>query len=113
MKPERVKLYNRFFKISFYIFLIGFIALYLSQATGYYEFELHKKMVLTEEKIKEFEADVAAGKNIDIEDYLDITTKDYSSSASNLGHHISKTIGKYIKGGLDEMFKTLNKLVQE
>lgn len=113
MKPEKVKLYNRIFKISFYVFLVSFIALYLSQATGYYEFELHKKMVLTEEKIKEFEADVAAGKNIDIENYLEVTAKDYSSSVSNLGYNISSTIGKYIKGGLDGMFKTLNKLVQE
>lgn len=113
MKPEHIKIYNRIFKVFFYVSLVSFVALYLSQATGYYEFELHKKMVLTEEKIKQFEADVAAGKKVDIENYLDVETKDYSSRVSDMGYNISSTIGKYIKGGLDGMFKALNKIVQE
>lgn len=50
-KEERIKLYSKIFKIIFWILLITFLTLYLSQATGYYEYELHQKVVLTEEKL--------------------------------------------------------------
>ena len=50
--------------------LVAFTAIYVSEATGYYEYEQHKKVILTEEKIKEFENDVKNGKNINIKDVI-------------------------------------------
>lgn len=112
-KEDRIKLYNKTFKIIFWVLLITFITLYLSQATGYYEYELHQKVVLTEEKIRQFEKDVAEGKNIDIEDYLENTNKNYSNKASSIGYYLSSTIGKYVRIGIEEALKALNKFIGE
>ena len=112
-KEERIKVYNKSFKIIFWALLITFVTLYLSQATGYYEYELHKKVVLTDEKIKEFEKDVAAGKNISIEDYLETTNRDYNNKTSSAGYYLSSNIGKYVRIGIEETFRMLNKLVED
>ena len=112
-KEDKIKLYNNSFKMIFIALLITFITLYLSQATGYYEYELHKKVVLTEEKIKQFEEDVADGKNISIENYLESTSKNYSNKASTTGYYLSSNIGKYVRIGIEETFKMLNKLIED
>ncbi len=77
-----------------------FITLYISQATGYYDYEQYKKTELTKEKIEQFERDVADGKNVDIKNYLENVKVDYSNTASNTGLKISNTITKYVKSGV-------------
>ena len=88
------------------------MTLYLSQATGYYEYELHQRVVLTEEKIKQFEKDVAEGKNINIENYLENTNKDYSNKLSSIGYNLSNTIGKYVRISIEQTLKALTKIVE-
>jgi YbbR domain-containing protein len=78
-----------------------FITLYISQATGYYNYEQYKKTELTKDKIEQFERDVADGKNVDIKDYLENVKVDYSNTASNTGLKISNTITKYVKSGVN------------
>ena len=77
------------------------MALYFSQATGYYDFAEHKKVTLTNEQIKKFEEDVAQGKNLNIEDYLSNTDKNYQNKTSQMGLKISESIGKYAKEGIE------------
>lgn len=114
MKTEdRVKIYNRIFKYIFWLLLVTFLTLYFSQATGYYEFKQHKKVIYTAEQIKKFEADVAAGKDVRIEDYMETTNRDYSNKTSDLGLSISETIGDIVKSGIEGFFDTINKMVQE
>ena len=55
---KKQKIFNKVMTRIFLALLIGFSALYISEATGYYEFEQHKKVTLTEEKIEQFENDV-------------------------------------------------------
>lgn len=113
MKPEdRVKIYNRIFKYVFWILLVTFLTLYFSQATGYYEFQQHKKVVYTAEQIKKFEADVAAGKDVHIEDYMETTVKDYRNKTSDLGLSISETMGKIVKNGIEGFFSAINDMVE-
>lgn len=112
-KEDKIKLCNNSFKLIFWVLLITFVTLYLSQATGYYEYELHKKVVLTEEKIKQFEQDVADGKNISIENYLESTAKNYNNKTSTTGYFLSSNIGRYVRIGIEETFKMLNKLIEE
>ena len=70
MKDEKVKkTITKIFWKFFLMLLIGFTAIYISEATGYYEFEQHNKKVLTEEKIKQFEKDVKEGREIKVENY--------------------------------------------
>ncbi len=114
MKPEdRIKIYNKIFKYTFWVLLITFLTLYFSQATGYYEFKQHKKVVYTADQIKKFEADVAAGKDVHIEDYMETTMKDYRNKTSDLGLSISETMGNIVKTGIESFFDAINKMVEE
>ncbi len=114
MKPEdRIKIYNKIFKYVFWLLLITFLTLYFSQATGYYEFKQHKKVIYTSEQIKKFEADVAAGKDVHIEDYMETTSRDYSNKTSDLGLSISESLGDIVKSGIEGFFDAINKMVEE
>ena len=73
MKTEdKKKLGNKICTKLFMALLVAFLALYLSEKSGYYEYEQHKQTTLTKEKIKQFEKDVADGKNVDIKDYSNL-----------------------------------------
>ncbi|HHW68965.1 MAG TPA: hypothetical protein GX747_01310 [Tenericutes bacterium] len=114
MKPEeKIKIITKFLKIFFWVLFISFCALYISQATGYYEYELHKKVIFTEEQIKKFENDVKNGANIDINDYLKNQNKYYQNNTSKLGLNISNFIGKNVKNGIKKTFEALSKLIEE
>lgn len=106
MKPEEKKKWiNKLLWRSFLVLLICFTALYLSEETGYYEYEQHRNMVLTSEKIKEFEQDVKDGKNIDIENYVVTEKEDYSNTVSNFGMDVSNSINSFVSDGLNSIFK--------
>lgn len=95
----------------FLALLVGFTAIYVSEATGYYEFEQHNKKVLTEEKIKEFEQDIKDGKNIDLNNYIENNETNYESKISKLGNQLSKNIEKTVVKGLDATFDFLNNML--
>mgnify|MGYP000059522294 FL=1 len=110
---DKVKIYHKIFKFCFTISLVAFLTLYLSQATGYYEYEQHKTMAFTSEQIKQFEKDVAEGKNIDMKKYLENSNKDYSNRMSDLGYELSSGVGNIVKSGIEGIFGALNKMVEE
>ena len=112
-KEDRIKTFNKCFKVSFLVFLISFLALYVSQATGYYEYELNRRVTLTEEQIKKFEGDVKNGKDLDIDAYLTNTNRNYQTNISKLGVNISNGISKYVSLAIDSLFETIGKLVEE
>lgn len=112
-REDKIKIYKKIFKFCFTVLLITFLTLYTSQATGYYEYEQSKKASFTSEQIKKFEADVAAGKKVDINDYLENANKDYRNKISDLGYTVSEQIGKYVTKGIESTFGALNKLVTE
>lgn len=112
-REDKIKIYKKIFKFCFWAFFITFLTLYLSQATGYYEYEQHKKVSFTNKQIEQFEKDVAAGKNVDLDSYLEDTTKNYNNKTSKLGYQVSSAIGKYVKDGLDSAFKMINKAMEE
>ena len=110
---EREKIYGRIFKYIFLLLLITFLTLYFSQVTGYSEFKQHKKVVYTAEQIKKFEADVAAGKDVHIEDYMETKEKNYINKASKLGLSISEGMGNIVKKGIDDLFSAISEIVEE
>lgn len=104
---------NKLFKnILIFLFVI-FIALYISQSTGYYEYEQYKKVALTNEQIKQFEKDVKDGKSVDVKDYISETKKDYGNKISNAGLTISKKIEKYVTKFINGMFDSLSNVVND
>ena len=98
-----VKYLNSFLLLLFFVFA----TIYIFEKTGYYEYELHKQTVLTNEAIKQFEEDVQAGKNVRIEDYLDSKTKNYNNSISNIGHNISTYLGDTTRSIIRGTFEAL------
>lgn len=104
---------SKIFKNIMVILFIIFIALFLSQANGYYEYQEYKKVALTNEQIKEFESDVKAGKKIDLKDYVGNTKKEYGNLVSNMGLKVSKKIEKYVKKAVNKSFGVLSDLVSE
>ncbi len=98
-------------KTIFIFLFIIFVTIYISQSSGYYEYELHKKTELTKEEIDKFEKDVKAGKQIDLENYMNKNIKDYSTTFSKAGSNFSKITSKYIRKGIEELFIFIESLL--
>ena len=112
-KEDVIKLYNGLFKFIFIVLFVAFLTLYISNQTGYFEYQQRQNVILTEEKIKQFEIDVKNGVNLDIEDYLEDTKINYNNKTSKFGLFLSNKLGEYIKIGIEKTFKVLNDFVKE
>jgi ABC-type dipeptide/oligopeptide/nickel transport system permease component len=89
------------FWITLSLLFAIFLTLYISQATGYYDYEQYKKTELTEEKIAQFEQDIKDGKEININNYMSSVQTDYNNKISSAGLKVSSTINKYVKSGIN------------
>ena len=107
---KKTKVVNVIFKYLFLMSFITFLTIYLSQATGYYEYRQYKKKELTEEQIKKFEKDISDGKEIDIESYLE-PVQNYENKISSATLAISDTIGDYMVKGIGIIFGGIGKLI--
>ena len=106
------KNFRMIMKIILIAFFVMFLMIYISGSSNYYENELHKKTLFTEEKIKQFEQDIADGKNVSIEDYIDDEKKNYQNKTSDFGLFLSKGLTNSIKKGIEKTFKMIAKLVE-
>lgn len=97
-----------FRRILFCLFIL-FLLNYYSVQSGYYESELAKKTILTEEKKKEFEEDVKNNEFVDIKDYLETPYVDTSSPISDLGYNSSQIINDFITDKAIKLFSFLGK----
>lgn len=107
MKPKKI-----FNACIFCLFAI-FISIYGASKAGYYEYENQKQKEFTEEKIKEFENDIASGKDININDYLTYENKNYDNKITEVASKISDTFYNGITKGLEESFKLIEKVIGE
>lgn len=103
---------KKLFRYSFLTLFVTFMALYISQSSGYVEYENRKQVALTESQIKKFEADIAAGKKVDVERYLKTNERDYQNGISRLGLKVSKVAESGVKKAVDASFKFLAKLAE-
>ncbi len=94
------------------IFLIFVCSYYISNS-GYYEYELNKKTVLTNEKIKEFEEDVKNNMDVDIKEYLLDEEVSYANKITNAIYELSDSGNKLVKKGLKSIFKKLSNFIEE
>jgi len=101
------------FKTFLIVLFIIFISLYISQSSGYYEYEQYKKVELTKYQIKQFEKDIKDGKKIDVKDYIGETKKEYGNKVSNAGLRISETIEEYVQKIINSSFETISNVVKE
>lgn len=101
--------YENTFKIIFIFLFVIFLTMYISVGSNYYEYELHKKVMLTNEDIKRFEDDVKNNKEVDIDNYIS-SRVDYSNSFSKASTKVSKETKKYIKEGIEGIFNLFSKM---
>ncbi len=100
-------------KVTGVILIFLFLGLYYTKGSGYYEFEQHKKMTLTEEKIRQFEQDVKEGIPIDSSKYLENDTTNYQNKISKISLKFSETIEKTFKKGMESLFRFISKTIEE
>ena len=101
--------YENTFKIIFIFLFVIFLTMYISVGSNYYEYELHKKVMLTTEATKKFEDDVKNNKEVDIDNYIS-SRVDYSNSFSKASTKVSKETKKYIKQGIEGIFNIFSKM---
>ena len=102
------KIFSKFFLALFFVFL----TLHIAGLTGYYEYELHKKVVLTDDKIAQFEQDVAQGNMVDLKDYLTEEEVNYSTNISKAGLYLSDNFSIILKNTVEAAFSFINRLVE-
>lgn len=90
-----------------------YIIVYIISISSYYDYQLQKKMILTNEQIKLFESDISQGKDVSLNDYVVSTEKDYSNSLTKFTYRVTSNINKSIKKGVEVCFKLLNNLVSD
>jgi len=106
---EEKKKKPNYFKFIFISLFILFISLYFMNVIGYYDVN-RNRTILTEEKIKEFEADIQNGEYIDLNNYFEENNKDYDNNFSNISLKVSDGIDVFLNKGLKGTLKALEKL---
>ena len=104
---------NKIIKLFILVILIVYVMAYMISSSGYYEYTMQQRTVITNEKIKEFEEDVKNRENIDLKDYLEEEEVDYSNRFSNLMYNISDSSNKITRKMIKYIFKKLSYLVED
>lgn len=104
---------NKIFKNIFIILFLAFIVSYVIELTGYYEYNLQKKTIMTNESIAKFEQDIADGKDVHEEDYVVTTEKDYTSSLTEGTNKLSAAFNKVLVKGIEGVFRIIGSLVED
>ena len=92
---------------SILIFLF-FLFTYIIGSSGFYEYKLNEKKILTEEKIEQFENDLNNGVNIDINNYIEDGNKNYDNIFTKINRDISNYINKGFEVTFEYLFRYIN-----
>lgn len=111
MKPTKIR--TQVFRVVVIILICHFYDYIYQQQVWLLWYKKHEQVVLTEEQIKQFEQDVKDGKNIDLQNYLENTNKDYQTKFSQLGLNVSNSLANIVKNSVDGFFKYVSKFVVE
>lgn len=104
---------KKIIKVIFTCLFLAFIVSYIIEMTGYYEYNLQNKTIMTNESIAKFEKDLAEGKDVTMEDYVVSTEKDYTSSLTRTTNKVSVKVNKMLKEGIESIFKIVGTFVEE
>ena len=103
---------NKIFKVCILILFVTFMAIFISERTGYTEYQNHKQAVLTKKQIKKFEEDVSKGKAVDVSKYLETNNRNYNNSLSKIGLKLSSNMQLGVKTIVVGSFKFLSKFTE-
>lgn len=100
-------------KLIIILLIIVFSTSYIISESGYYEYTMKQRTVITNEKIKEFESDIKNNENIDLKEYLSKDEIDYSNKFTNLVYNISDSSNKLTRKAIKYIFKKLGSLIED
>ena len=103
---------KRILKFFIEIIIIVFIFSYMIERSGYYEYNLQEKKNMTEDEIKKFERDIEMGKNVDVKDYLNEVTTDYSNNLTRSTSTFSLNLNRYLIKTISSVINIFSKLVK-
>lgn len=104
---------KKFVKLIIVVIVVIFFYAYITETSGYYEYSIRNKSNLTEEQIKRFEEDVKEGRDIDINEYTADTSVDYSNKLTKTTTKVSLEINSYLRDRIRDVFRILDKMVEE
>ena len=104
---------NKTINFIIIITIFIFICSYFVSYSGYYEYQLQERTILTNEKIKEFENDIQNNENIDIKEYLNYEEIDYSNKITNIVYTLSDNSNKLARKCIKALFKQISYLVED
>ena len=100
---------NWFLRILGILFFV-YLALMIAMQMGYHEAKLGEQTTLTKEKMEAFEQDVKDGKPVDINDYIETETKDFSNGINKAGAAVSGIIESFMTDGITKTVDILKTL---
>ena len=109
MDKKKKKIVNYVLTIMFLSFVIS----YVIEKSGYYEYNLQNKTIMTNDAMARFEKDIADGKDVTLEDYVVTTEKDYTSSLTRTTNKVSVKVNNFLKKGIEGVFKIVGTFVEE
>lgn len=92
---------------------LAFVISYVIEKSGYYEYNLQNKTIMTNEAMAQFEKDIVDGKDVTLEDYVVTTEKDYTSNLTRTTNKVSVHVNKFLKKGIEGVFKIVSTFVEE
>ena len=107
-----MKKQTKIFKFIFVMCFVSYLTFYIAGQTGYYEYNARRKMTYTKEQIEKFEQDVKEGKNIDMEEYLKNTDKNYQNKISKATLSLSENISKITRKGINVIFSKIGNAIE-
>jgi len=100
-------------KLISIIIIIAFTSSYFVASSGYYEYSMQQRTILTNEKIKEFENDIKNNQDIDLKDYYVEEQIDYSNKLTNFIYNISESSSELTRKVLKKIFKKVGSMIDE
>ena len=100
-----IKIKKSTLKLILIIIILIYISSYYIANSGYYEYDLQRRTVLTNEKIKEFEEDV--------KNYLENEETDYSNKITDIVYNSSDKGTKLVRKLVKYVFKKIGDLVED
>lgn len=103
--------HKRILKFTLYSVIMLFLFSYVVEKSGYYEYNLQRQKILTEDAMKKFESDIENGEDIDINNYLEENKVDYSNKLTDTVSSVNISLNKYLKETISNTFEILGKLI--
>ena len=99
-------------KYVFILIVLLYLLLFFSYKNGYYEDINKEKKILTDEKIKEYEEDLANGVDVSKKEYV-VITPSYDNAYTKVILKISKNIEKGFDKVIKFLFKKVGNVIDE